>query len=97
MISPRKVLYGTEPYNSRRASLTGISTRAPGGGERKQYNPPTEIVRLPSGSIVQIPSFESLNPPDPGFYRALMFALPISLVLWGLIGLAVWGLVSVFL
>lgn len=64
---------------------------------RTQYSPHTEIVRLPAGSIVSIPVLESLDPSPPGFYGALVFALPISLALWVLIGLAGWGLISVFL
>ena len=66
-------------------------------GTVTQYASGAEIIRMPSGSIVSIPSLESLDPPSPGFYGALMFALPISLMLWILIGLSVWGLVSVFL
>jgi hypothetical protein len=75
---------------TRRASLTGISTDAPGGDAKKQYIQRVEMVRMPSGSIVSIPSFEELNPPPPGFYGALMFALPISLAIWCLLGFAVW-------
>lgn len=82
---------------TRRASLTGISTDAPGGGAKKQYNQRTEIVRMPSGSIAQIPSFEPLDPSQARLHRALMFALPVSLLLWSLIGFAVWLLISVFL
>lgn len=67
---------------------------------RKQYNPHTEIIRMPAGSIVSIPrleaSLEPLDPPSPGFYGALMFALPVSIFLWVLIGFAAWGLLSVF-
>ena len=64
---------------------------------RKQYNPHTEIVRMPSGSIVQISSFKEIDAAPPGLYRALMFAIPVSLVLWSLIGAAAWLLISVFL
>ncbi|MCK1430883.1 hypothetical protein [Bradyrhizobium sp. 87] len=59
-------------------------------GAKKQYNHRTEIVRLPSGSIAQIPSFESLDLSQARFHRALVFALPVSLLLWSLIGLSVW-------
>lgn len=65
-------------------------------GAKKQYNHRTEIVRLPSGSIAQIPSLEQLDLSQARFNRALMFALPVSFILWGLIGLAIWGLISVF-
>jgi hypothetical protein len=82
---------------TRPAATTGGPSQPASRGKGKQYYPPTEIVRMPSGSIVSIPSFEELDPPSPGFYGALMFALPISFILWILIGLAVWGLVSVFL
>jgi hypothetical protein len=62
-------------------------------GAKKQYNQRAEIVRMPSGSIVSIPSFEEFDTTPTGLHRALMFALPISIILWGLIGLAVWLLV----
>jgi len=68
---------------------------------RTQYNPHTEIVRSPAGSIVSIPRFEApLEPLDLAqarLHEALMFALPLSFFLWILIGLAAWGLISVFL
>lgn len=65
-------------------------------GEGKQYNSRTEIVRLPSGSIAQIPLFEAPDLAQARLKEAILFALPVSIILWGLIGLAVWGLVSVF-
>jgi hypothetical protein len=85
---------------TRRASLTGISTDAPGGDAGTKYYPRTEIIRMPAGSIVSIPRYESpLEPIDLAEARlkkALLFAIPLSLFLWILIGLAAWGLVSVF-
>lgn len=85
---------------SSRPASDGGNTSMLGGSRGAHAIQRTEIIRMPAGSIVQLPRleprFESLDPPDPGFYRALMFALPISLVLWGLIGLAVWLLASVF-
>lgn len=80
---------------TRPAATTGDQSQPASRGKGKQYYPPTEIVRLPSGSIARIPRFEQLDPPPPGFYGALMFALPLSIILWILIGLAAWGLVSV--
>jgi hypothetical protein len=82
---------------TRRASLTGISTRTPGGGAKNQYNHRAEIVRMPSGSIVSIPSFEALNAPHPGFNRALLFALFVNFICWGFILLAGRALAAVFL
>jgi hypothetical protein len=82
---------------TRRASLTGISTDAPGGDARTQYIPRTEIVRLPSGSIAQIPRFESIDLAEARLKEAIAFALPVSIILWILIGLAIWCLISVFL
>jgi hypothetical protein len=81
---------------SRRAA-TGISQRAGSRGKGKQYNPPAEIIRLPSGSIVSIPRFEPIEFAEARLKKELPFALFVSLILWGLIGLAVWGLISVFL
>lgn len=46
---------------SRRAA-TGISQRVGSRDAPKQYNQRTEIVRMPSGSIAQIPAFEPFNP-----------------------------------
>jgi hypothetical protein len=51
---------------------------------------------LPAGSLLKTP-FESLDLAQARLHRALMIALPISLLLWGLIGAAAWFLFSVFL
>jgi hypothetical protein len=49
-----------------------------------------------SFGIYSASSFEPLDLSQARFNRALMFALPVSFILWGLIGLAIWGLISVF-
>jgi hypothetical protein len=63
---------------------------------RTQYNPHTEIVRLPAGSIVSIPRHEApLEPLDLSqarFNKALAFALIVNFSIWGLLALAVWAL-----
>lgn len=85
------------PDKTRPAATTGACPQPASVDAKKQYHQRVEIVRLPAGSIVSIPVLESLDPSPPGFYGALVFALPISLALWVLIGLAGWGLVSIFL
>jgi hypothetical protein len=51
-------------------------------GAKKQYNQRTEIVRLPSGSIAQIPVFEAPDLPKSGFNEALVLALLANFVAW---------------
>ncbi|WP_210163705.1 hypothetical protein [Bradyrhizobium japonicum] len=80
---------------NRRASLTGISTDAPGGGAKKQYNHRTEIVRMPSGSIAQIPALEPLNLSQARLNKAVVFALLVNFIAWGLILIACRWLLSV--
>lgn len=82
---------------TRPAATTGDQSQPASRGKGKQYYPPTEIVRLPSGSIARIPRFEPLDPQPPGFYGALVRWLPVSIIIWILLGLACWGLISVFL
>lgn len=73
---------------TRRASLTGISTDAPGGGARTKYSPRTEIIRLPSGSIVSIPLLESPDLSQSRLNVPLVFALAVNFLCWGFILLA---------
>ncbi len=82
---------------TRPAATTGACPLPASLDAGTKYYPRTEIIRMPSGSIVAIPPLEPIDLAQARFHRAIMFALPISLVLWSLIGLAVWGLVSVFL
>jgi hypothetical protein len=82
---------------TRRASLTGISTDAPGGDAGTKYYPRTEIVRMPSGSIAQIPALESPDLSHSGLNKPLLFALAINVLCWGFILLAGRGIASVFL
>lgn len=64
-------------------------------GAKKQYNHrAANVILLPSGSIAPL---EEIDLSQARFHRALMFALPVSLLLWSLIGAAVWLLASVFL
>lgn len=62
------------------------------GAGTQKINPRAEIVRLPSGSIAQIPRFEPIYLAEARLKEALLFALPLSIILWILIGLAVWAL-----
>jgi hypothetical protein len=86
---------------TRPAATTGDHPLPASRDAKKQYNQRAEIIRMPAGSIVSIPRYESsLEPIDLAEARlkkALLFAIPLSLFLWILIGLAAWGLVSVFL
>jgi hypothetical protein len=86
---------------TRRASLTGISTDAPGGGVVTKYSSDAEIVRLPAGSIVSIPRHEApLEPLDLATARlnkAVVLALAVNFLSWGLILLAGRALARVFL
>ena len=81
---------------TRPAATTGNHPLPASRGEGTQTYPHTEIVRMPSGSIAQIPALEPLNLSQARFNEALLFALPLSIFLWVLIGLAICGLVSVF-
>jgi hypothetical protein len=65
------------------------SRRAHGGvmldgscGQGKQYHPPAEIIRMPSGSIVSIAPLEPLDLPKPRFNEALALALLLNFALW---------------
>lgn len=73
---------------TRRVSLTGISTDAPGDGAGTKYYPRTEIVRLPSGSIVSIPLLESPDLSQSRLNVPLLFALAVNFLCWGFILLA---------
>jgi hypothetical protein len=92
-------LSSSAPYKSPTAQLTsrtattGINPPSGSRGAKKQYNHRAEIIRMPSGSIAPL---EQLDLSQARFNRALMFALPVSFILWGVIGLSIWGLISVF-
>jgi hypothetical protein len=102
MNTRRDTLSGFGPYKktSQRDIGRGRFDHPAGSHGVTQYYAGNEIIRMPAGSIVQLPrlepSFEPFDPPQANLHRALMFALPISLVLWGLIGFAGWLLLSVF-
>jgi hypothetical protein len=66
---------------SRRAS-TGDQQRSGSRDARTQYSQRTEIVRLPSGSIAQIPRFESIDLPKTSFNEALALALAVNCLCW---------------
>jgi hypothetical protein len=61
-------------------------------GAKTQYIPRTEIIRMPSGSIVSIPALKSINLPQSRFNEALAFAMAVNFGIWGLLALAVWAL-----
>jgi len=75
---------------SRRVSLTGISTDAPAGDARKQYNPRAEIL-MPSGSIRSpVPPLKSLNLSQAILDGlAVLFSLFFLAALFGSLPLAV--------
>lgn len=81
---------------SSRPASDGGNTSMLGGSRGAHAIQRTEIVRMPSGSIAQIPALEPIDLAQARFHKALLFALPVSLFLWGLIGFAVWLLASVF-
>lgn len=81
----------------RRVSLTGISTDAPDGDAGTKYYPRTEIIRMPSGSIAQIPALEPIDLSKARLNKALVFALAINFLAWGFILLAGRALASIFL
>lgn len=64
-------------------------------GAVTQYTSGAEIIRMPSGSIVSIPPLEPLDIAQARLKEAVLFALPVSVLIWVLIGLSVWGLISV--
>jgi hypothetical protein len=82
---------------SSRPAPDGGNTSMLGGSLGANAIQRTEIIRLPSGSIAPIPSFEALNAPHPGFNRALLFALFVNFICWGFILLAGRALAAVFL
>ena len=81
---------------SRRAA-TGISQRAGSRGEGTQTHPHAEIIRMPSGSIAQIPALEPIDLSKARLNKALVFALAINFLAWGFILLAGRALASIFL
>ncbi|MET4529169.1 hypothetical protein ABIB87_008899 [Bradyrhizobium sp. JR18.2] len=79
-----------------RPSATGISHSTGSRSAGTQTYPHAEI-RLPSGSLDRaIGPFEPLDLSQARLNEALALALPLSIILWILIGLSVWGLISVF-
>ncbi|MCK1465752.1 hypothetical protein IVB34_47580 [Bradyrhizobium sp. 2] len=58
----------------------------------KQYYPPAEIIRMPSGSIVSIPPLKPLNLAQSRFNEAVVFALLVNFGIWGLLAIAIWAL-----
>jgi hypothetical protein len=70
----------------------GGRQRSGSRGQGKQYNPPAEIIRMPSGSIVSIPPLEPIDLAQARLNKALLLALPVSLGIWGLLALLVWAL-----
>lgn len=75
-----------------RSSATGISHSTGSRGQGKQYYPPAEIIRMPSGSIVSIPPLKPLNLAQSRFNEAVVFALLVNFGIWGLLAIAIWAL-----
>lgn len=67
---------------TRRASLTGISTDAPGGDAKTKYAQRTEIVRMPSGSIAQIPVLKPSDLPKSGLNEPLLLGVLFCIDFW---------------
>ena len=81
---------------TRRASLTGISTDAPGVGVT-QYHA-ENLIPFPSRSILASEApLHPLNLSQARFNEALLFALLVNFLCWGLIFIAGRWLLSVFL
>ena len=80
-----------------RTATTGINPPSGSRDARTKYNPRTEIIRMPSGSIAQVPSFESRDLPHAGFNKPLLFGLAVNFLAWGFLVLAGRALASVFL
>lgn len=84
--------------SSPRVVATGESDQLAGArGAVTKYNSGAEIVRMPSGSIAQIPAFESPDLPQSGFNKPLLFALAVNFICWGFILLAGRAIAHVFL
>lgn len=65
---------------------------------RRANTHPGNSYPLPSRSISRIETpLESIDLAQSRLKEAILFALPVSILLWILIGLAAWGLISVFL
>jgi hypothetical protein len=62
------------------------------GAGTQKINPRAEIIRMPSGSIVAIPSLEPINLTQSRFNEALALALLINFGIWFLFALGVWAL-----
>lgn len=81
---------------TRPAATTGACPLPASRGAVPQYKSGAEIIRMPSGSIAAIPPLEPIDLAQARLKEAIPFALFVSLILWILIALSIWGLVSVF-
>ncbi len=82
--------------SSRRAA-TGISQRVGSRGAVTQTASGAEIVRMPSGSIAQIPALEPINLSEARLNKAVVFALAVNFLAWSFILLAGRAIARVFL
>jgi hypothetical protein len=96
-------LHGVDPCNLPTSILTsrqhvgrGRFDRAAGSrGQGKQYNPPAEIIRMPSGSIVSIPTFEISNSLQTSIdIGVAMFWIAYFLIILTGLGLSCWALLK---
>jgi len=78
-------------------AVTGGNNQPPAirSAEAQYKSRAANVIQLPSRSILAHPvsPLERFDPPQSNLHRALMFALPVSILLWGLIVAAVWLLV----
>lgn len=83
-----------------RTAATGNPPQSGSRGLGKQYNSrAANVILLPSRSILaaDVAPLEPIDLAQARLKEAIPFALPVGALLWILIGLAVWGLISVFL
>jgi hypothetical protein len=99
----QRKLPASNPYNAQLTQLTsrqhvgrGRFDRAAGSrGQGKQYNPPAEIIPLPSGSIVSIPILEISNSLQTSIdIGVAMFWIAYFLIILTGLGLSCWALLK---
>lgn len=64
------------------------NTQSGSRGEGKQYNPPAEIIRMPSGSL-PVSQLEPLDFSQSRLNKPLLFALLLNFAIWGLFALVI--------
>lgn len=70
------------PDKTNRQATTGACPPAGSRGSVPQYKSGAEIIRMPAGSIVSIPSLEASDLPKPRLNEPLVLALLFNCLLW---------------